>query len=855
MLLFLGLTAVASLAFLQSPFSAGDSRAHVVKIWFVSELFKRGHWSYWCPVWYCGFPFLLYYPPLFYLVGGALNLPLGDPVQTLRILGLVAVYVLVVGIFFACRQLGFTAFEAALSTLLFLTSPSILWEINRGGIFPMMMSLGFGLLALGLLERMLSRGFVPKSALGIVALATLSLFTHPIGGMTCQGALILRVLLGVVPEESLRPNQWFRALTDRQNLPLLLLAVFPPLLAAPQYLPMLLYRGYISPLVTPAPQTPLDCIVTLLSCPMWSPLPFFILLSMLGVYYALRRSGPGVRLYGALTCLIFCASVFLLLAFWSIYKVAPGGQLITHRLPGVLFPLFGTLILGCVIRHRPKVFATLAIPQLLLFAVYVWSYTQPVDLDSVREGHIPSPVVHLWKAMDLLPRCVSAGITSPQSLLWTLVAAGGFFTLDTKPTEDAKCALHYLRHHGGPYDRVTFDPFTHVSLYRCDSAFVPIESGHYSLLGWFNQGDPAFYSLAWYVEWQHSWVFYPNAVLTVFHLANVRYVISGSPKWIASLERLPEFHRLTDFGRYTVFSTSVSPGPAELVPRPILVIDDILRRPNPYYTMVLNVIPDKGTRRIFVEGSPEDVARFHQIIVRTDRPDTLDEVLRKMKSGRVLVIVPANDYTTARYLAERFGLHVRPVIVCPWEPLPSMKVCNRLIDAYRFVGITVPGATPEERTWFLFNGRPWVDVKLGKVKVRVCGVDFVDLAGTLHQTLYYGAGAYPLPPKWERTLLNEILRGFDSGKPRPVKFKAVEPDDVRVRGKGYILVKIGYHPAWHADAPTYRGSGGLIIVRSTGVTRLRFGFTWWERMLWWGAFAIGLMGSAWLYLRGRDGGR
>ncbi len=107
-IVLLGLTTVAGLAFLQSPFSAGDSRAHVVKIWFVSELFKRGHWSYWCPVWYCGFPLLLYYPPLFYLVGGALNLPLGDPVKTLRILGLVAVYALVVGISLTCRQLGFT---------------------------------------------------------------------------------------------------------------------------------------------------------------------------------------------------------------------------------------------------------------------------------------------------------------------------------------------------------------------------------------------------------------------------------------------------------------------------------------------------------------------------------------------------------------------------------------------------------------------------------------------------------------------------------------------------------------------------------------------------------------------------
>ncbi|WP_456482227.1 6-pyruvoyl-tetrahydropterin synthase-related protein [Methanopyrus sp.] len=673
--------------------------------------------------------------------------------------------------------------------------------------------------------------------------------------MTCQGVLILRVLLEVVPLRSFRPNRWLQALTDRRNLPLLLLAALTPLLAAPQYLPMLLYRGYISPLVTPAPQAPLDCIITLLSCPMWSPLPFFILLSVLGAYYALRRSDLGVRLYGALTYLMLCTSTSLLLTFWSVYRVAPGGQLITHRLSGVLFPLFGALVLGCVIRHRPKVFAALAIPQLLLFAVYVWSYTQPVDLDGVRKGHIPSPVVHLWKVVNRLPGCVGTDLTSPQSFLWTLIAAGGFFTLNTKPTEDAKCALHYLHHRGGPYDRVTFDPFTHVSLYRCDSAFVPMESGHYSLLGWFNQGDPAFYSLAWYVEWQHSWVFYPNAVRTVFHLANVRYVVSGSSEWTASLERLPEFHRLRSFGRYTVFSTSVSPGPAELVPHPILVIDDVLRRPNPYYTMVLNVIPDGGTRRIFVEGSPEDAARFRQVVVRTDRSETLDEVLRRVKSGRVLVIVPANGYATARYLAERFGLHVRPVIVCPWEPSRSMKICNRLIDAYRSVGITAPGSVTGERTWFLFNGRPWVDVKLGRVEVRVCGVDFVDLAGALHPVLYYGAGTYPLPPRWERVLLDEVLKGFDSGKPRPVEFEAVEPDDVRVRGKGYILVKIGYHPAWHANAPTYRGSGGLILVRSSGVTRLRFGFTWWERALWWGAFAIGLVGSAWLYIRGRGGDR
>jgi hypothetical protein len=73
-LVLLGSLAVMAARFHLAPgtFTLGDSPAHLERMWAASESLRGGHWPSWSFFDYAGYPFLQFYSPLFFVVGGAM---------------------------------------------------------------------------------------------------------------------------------------------------------------------------------------------------------------------------------------------------------------------------------------------------------------------------------------------------------------------------------------------------------------------------------------------------------------------------------------------------------------------------------------------------------------------------------------------------------------------------------------------------------------------------------------------------------------------------------------------------------------------------------------------------------------
>jgi len=874
LLIILGVSTISSIAFLRYPFSAGDVRAHMVKIWYTSEMIRHGKWSWWCPIWYCGIPFLLYYPPLFYIEGALVNLILHNPINSIRVMGIISVYILAIGVFFISRKLQLSIGKSILSSLILMTTPSILWEINRGGIYPMMMSLGLGLIGLGSMISWLSSKKL-KYLILYVIMMSLSLYTHPIGGLTCYTISILVVVsnLYLNYESSNKSLNKKRIIKDiekllKNNWKTLAVTVSIPLLSAPQYLPMFIYRHYLSPLYVPPPSFNLAIhLLNMIGCAMWSPLLFLVIAYILGSIYGIRYGKRvDIKIFGLISILSYVVILFLPIYFNLMTKIAPGGQLLSHRLSGVIFPVFGSVAVAYSLSRNKKdkyikaMILAIALNS-VIYSIYIYSYLfDVVSFDKIESGYCPKISYYIWsllinnKYMKYIISPYQAFFATPRDVTWGLITGEGLFSIKCSLSKSAKKCLEYIRSNDSdPYNLVIFDPFTHVSPYFCDSAYTSIISKHYSLMGWFNQGSPAFYSLPIYVEWQYSWMFYKPAVFNIFFLANVKYVISRDKEWNKFLHSTGYFKEIRKFGKLHLYKFTYAIGPCKIVPNPILVIDDCSDKNevNKYYTMMLNLIPMDGWKHIFVQGNVSDASKFHQIVVRVKYISKIRKIVNDMKRGKLVIIIPYNDWILAEEISKMFHVKVKPVKAYRVEPIQSMYVSSKVTKACKEVGMAIPGSTEKGRMWFLINGKPFktLTINHGRIKVMICGIDIFDYVKFIHPTLGYGIGDYPVPKKDERTLIKHIFGWLNSGTPKPAKMKADTPSTITVYGHGYIILNIGYHPLWSSNAgKIFRGSGGLIVVKSSGRATLKFKYKNYERIIWWGMFALGLIAVLWVLL-------
>ncbi len=741
----------ANAANLSHPLLSRDSRAHVLKIWYTHGMLAHGRWDAWCPEWYSGFPYLTFYGSLGYLIGAGVDAVVGDPVASFLVCLVLAAFAVGFGVYWVARSRGFERWVSVICALLALTSGGLMKALNWEGVYPTVLALGFGLLAWGWYERWLRGGDRRRLALSAACLVP-ALYTHPLGGLLSGGLIFTRGIFEALVDASRREPR-FLALSVAP-------VVVAGLIAFPHYAGAVYYKRFLSELWLYPPGSVAGVVKDLAVGGKWSPGLLVSVLGLSGVVLGLRRRDPVAwfTLFWLVVSVLVCLAYVL--GYWS--KIPLGRNMLAERYTTVLLPLLLSIAAAPVVRElvRSRWAVVGAVAFLIgLGGVGALSYTPPLP-------------------PKLYPSALKA---------WRWV--GGEW--------GGRSAL----------ERVDADPYTH--LFDASVPISPIYSGHPTIMGWFSQGDPMFFSLAARWEWELGWVYDPNFVRTSLWATNTRFLVTKSRLVAKRLMREPGFVYRARFGRFRVFEYRGHGGPAAVVPHPIGVVDPWLglRTENAYYTTLLNFVATPGRRYVFADVTWRGASAFDRLIVRPRRAEDVRRAVELARSGRrVLLILPERcPGPVLRSVERSLGVDLR-------RSRPPSFVPSR-----RYLG----GAYRVDGRWFR-------DVRAGGGMVRVCGVDLIRFTMRFHRLIKEvqtkGYRMPRLPTDRERRFVNAVLKGFDSGRPRPAWAAFVGgPERLRVRGSGWVFVKVKYFPAWRSGSgPVLPASCGQMLVRVPGEAELRY---------------------------------
>ncbi len=141
-----------------------DTSSHLSKILFIYKSFSTlDRIPYWNPDWYCGTPFLLFYPPLSYFLVFFLSLGIQDPIISYKIIDSFFYIVAPFSIYYLAREFNYNKMTSALAALIFSLSPIIIGNYLFYDRFPNILSLPLVCILVALLHRILNRKFDIKS--------------------------------------------------------------------------------------------------------------------------------------------------------------------------------------------------------------------------------------------------------------------------------------------------------------------------------------------------------------------------------------------------------------------------------------------------------------------------------------------------------------------------------------------------------------------------------------------------------------------------------------------------------------------------------------------------------------------
>ncbi len=761
---------VACAASLHYPLLSRDSRAHAVKIWYTYEMLKHGRWDAWCPVWYCGFPYLTFYGSFGYIVGLLTYLASGNPFTAFSLCLLVAATIFGLGIYAICRARGVDRRTSTVCALLALCSGGVMKAINWSGVYPNMLSLSFGLLALAAFEGWLS-GRVKRGLAHATLLLIPAYYTHPLGGMLSGGLIFTRGA-----SECLL--KWRGGANPRNIARLLALSLVPVtvagLVATPHYAAALKYKRFLAELYLYPPGSVPDILKDVLLGGKWDPGLLILIPGLAGALTLWSRKRdpwvPFLAFWGLVTVVVIFAYT---LGYW---KYMPFGRnMLAERFTLVLMPALLAVAAAPIVRDV---------------------------LDRVKAVMKGKDAVFL-----AVPFVLGVGVV------------GAFTYVPPAPPKITHSALEcwkWIKHHytDDLARRVAADPYTH--LYDASVPVSPILDHRPTIQGWFSQGDPMFFSLAARWEWELGWVYDPNFLHTSLWVADARYFVTKSSLLTHKLLKdKGNFVYVNRFGKFRIFRYLHPGGEAALIPKPIGVVDHNLglKTENAYYTTLLNFVANPGYRYVFVDAGPKYVWEFPTAIVRPRTVQDVELAKKLAESGKkVLLIIPARGKHLAsivRATEKDFGVSVSEAHRLP-AFVPSRHYLKRA---------------------FKVDGRWWKDVHTGKGMVRICGVDVVRFVMSFHHLIKSvqttGYKMPRLPTRAERKFVDGLLKGFESGRPIPVHAVYRNPERIEVSGKGWVLVKVTYFPAWRSSSgPVHPASCGMMLVRSHGKTVLRYELPW-----------------------------
>ncbi len=156
-----------------------DSTSHLFQIKYLSESFKiTGQLPLWCRYWYCGFPFLLFYPPLSYLLPFLLSLMGFTPMLSYKIVESFFFVLAPFTIYFLARTLNLSRLESYIASLGFNLIPSVMSNFIFWDRYPTVISVPFVVLLSAFLIRFLRNEDFKDLILTTFAFSLLLLIHH-----------------------------------------------------------------------------------------------------------------------------------------------------------------------------------------------------------------------------------------------------------------------------------------------------------------------------------------------------------------------------------------------------------------------------------------------------------------------------------------------------------------------------------------------------------------------------------------------------------------------------------------------------------------------------------------------------
>lgn len=156
-----------------------DSMSHLFKVLYLYKTFtSNGYIPSWCTDWYGGTPFLVFYPPLAYLLTFLVALLGLEPVTAYKVVEAFFYIIAPISVYFLSRELGLGRSQSALAGLLFSLTPVAIDNFLAYDRFTTIISVPILCLFLIAFRRALSSGRLKPLIASVLLLSTLILIHH-----------------------------------------------------------------------------------------------------------------------------------------------------------------------------------------------------------------------------------------------------------------------------------------------------------------------------------------------------------------------------------------------------------------------------------------------------------------------------------------------------------------------------------------------------------------------------------------------------------------------------------------------------------------------------------------------------
>jgi len=126
-----------------------DGNAHTARIHMVHKCLEQGHWPLWSNDWYCGYPLMQFYSPLYFLAGGLMEFLTAEPVLAAKITMYSANIISGISVYLLAAMITGNPWSGVLAGIIYALAPWHLFQLMGWGRHPV--SLIYALLPVPLL--------------------------------------------------------------------------------------------------------------------------------------------------------------------------------------------------------------------------------------------------------------------------------------------------------------------------------------------------------------------------------------------------------------------------------------------------------------------------------------------------------------------------------------------------------------------------------------------------------------------------------------------------------------------------------------------------------------------------------